>query len=249
MVSAVARPPHERDPVGRFDGRAADYARWRPDYPAAAFDAMLEGLPPGSAVADVGAGTGIASRALAERGCRVFAVEPNAAMRGAALPGAVEWRDATAEATGLADGSVRLVLCAQSFHWFDPSRALPEFRRILAPSGRLALLWNVREEADAFTAAYGRIVREAAGPDADIADRAFRAEAEVRRHFRGLRLLAFPHRQSLDVEGLLGRALSTSYVPRHGPARDRLVAALRDLAGPGTVTLVYRTELWLADRP
>jgi len=253
----MAKPYHERDPVERFHGRAEDYARSRPDYPAAAFDAMLHGLPAGCAAADAGAGTGIAARALAERGLRVIAVEPNVEMRAAAARparGAVEWVDGTAERTGLPDAAVRLVVCAQSFHWFDPGAALPEFLRVLEPGGRLALLWNVRDESDPFTAAYGRLVRDAAGPDRDLAGRQFTEEAVVRRFFRDLRLLLFRHEQRLDSFGLVGRALSASYVPRSGPAHDRLMAALRDLhaahaRSDGFAGLVYRTELWLAERP
>ncbi len=216
----MTRPLHQRDPIARFHGRAEEYARFRPDYPREAFDAMLHGLPGDCAVADIGAGTGVASRPLAERGLRLLAIEPNAEMRSCATPperGAIEWREGSAEATGLPDSAVHLVLCAQSFHWFDPGAALPEFLRILAPGGRLALMWNVRDEEDALTAAYGRLVREAAGPDKDLAGRQFTEEAVVRHFFGGLRLLLFRHEQRLDSGGLLGRAMSASYVPRSGP--------------------------------
>ena len=82
------QPLYRQDPTGRFRDRAADYAAARPSYPAAALDALLEGLgaPAALVVADVGAGTGIAARLVAERGARVLAVEPNAAMRAAAEP-------------------------------------------------------------------------------------------------------------------------------------------------------------------
>src|SRR5439155_1443196 len=104
--------------------------------------------------ADVGAGTGIASRQLAAHGVRVLAVEPNAEMRAAAIrhPG-IEWRAGTAEATGLDSGIVGLVLCAQAFHWFRAQHALAEFSRILRPGGRLALMWNSRDRADPLTRA------------------------------------------------------------------------------------------------
>src|SRR5689334_17665803 len=110
---------HEMNPTGRFSDRAGDYARFRPTYPAAAIDAVLDGLTPPITAADVGAGTGISATLLADRGVRVFAIEPNAAMRASAAPNPlVEWREGSAERTSLADHSVDLVLCAQAFHWF-----------------------------------------------------------------------------------------------------------------------------------
>ena len=55
---------------------------------------------------------------------RVTAIEPGATMRGAAAPHAhVVWVTGTAEATGLPDQSLDLVLCAQSFHWFRTEEA------------------------------------------------------------------------------------------------------------------------------
>ena len=145
------------NPTGRFSDHAEDYRRYRPDYPAAALNAILEGLgdPAELEAADVGAGTGIASRQLAAHGVRVLAVEPNAEMRAAAIPHpGIEWRAGTAEATGLDSGIVGLVLCAQAFHWFRAQQALAEFSRILRPGGRLALMWNSRDRADPLTRAY-----------------------------------------------------------------------------------------------
>ena len=74
------------DSVTRFDDRASDYVRYRPSYPVAAIDWILEGVgPPATLVAaDVGAGTGISARLLGDRGVRVLAIEPGVKMRGAA---------------------------------------------------------------------------------------------------------------------------------------------------------------------
>jgi precorrin-6B methylase 2 len=68
----------ELDTVGRFSDRVADYAKYRPTYPAEAVRAILAGLgPPERLVAaDVGAGTGISARLLGDEGVRVVAVEP-----------------------------------------------------------------------------------------------------------------------------------------------------------------------------
>jgi SAM-dependent methyltransferase len=60
-----------------FDEAAGLYDRARPGYPAALFDDLVEltGIGPGSRVLEIGSGTGQATGPLAERGCRVVAVE------------------------------------------------------------------------------------------------------------------------------------------------------------------------------
>src|SRR5262249_15013557 len=142
------------------------YRRHRPDYPAASIDAVLEGLgaPASIVAADVGAGTGISSQLLAARGVRVLAIEPNEAMRAAGERHArIEWREGTAEHTGLEAGSVSLVLSAQAFHWFRPAESLAEFHRVLAPRGRLALMWNTRDRLDPLTLGYVEAIHAVGG--------------------------------------------------------------------------------------
>jgi SAM-dependent methyltransferase len=136
--------------AGDFGPQARFYAHARPGYPEALIDALLarSGVGPGALVADIGAGTGIASRLLAARGLRVIAIEPSAAMRAQAAPGAgIEWRAGTFEATGLADATLEWAVGAQSFHWAEPRRALPEMRRILKAGRRFTVLWNDRDTA------------------------------------------------------------------------------------------------------
>ncbi len=248
------RDPEERTPTTRFGDRAAAYAAGRPDYPAAAIDAVLERLGDRPRVADVGAGTGISSRLLAARGCAVDAVEPNAEMRGAAadVPGIV-WHAATGEATGLDAASVNLVCCAQAFHWLDAAAAVAEFHRILVPGGRLALVWNVHDADDPATAAYRAVIlaHETEPPtspwatEIDVAGR-------IAPHFRGYGLLRVPHEQQLDETGLLRRAASSSYLPRSGPAAAALAGDLRALFGEraeqGRFRIRYRCEVHLAER-
>src|SRR5262245_18241062 len=109
----MAKNGYDLDPTRRFSDRTQEYVRFRPTYPASAIDHMLAGLsdPSRLIAADIGAGTGISALLLAERGVRVWAVEPNAEMRAAAAPHPhVTWQDGTAEATGLPPGSVDLVL-------------------------------------------------------------------------------------------------------------------------------------------
>lgn len=244
--------------AARFSGRVDDYVRYRPTYPPAAIDAVLAGLGPASAltVVDVGAGTGISARLFVERGARVIALEPNPEMREAARASGLDVRDASAERTELPDRSADVVSAFQAFHWFATAAAVREFARLLRPGGRVALVWNVRDDADAFTRAYGAIAdldsaaaqrAGSAAEDPDVVD-LFRD-----RGFADVRTLTFANAQRLDVEALIGRARSASYVPREGPEHDAIVRGLRELHarfadGEGFVRLAYSTNVHLADR-
>ncbi|RBP64731.1 methyltransferase family protein [Brevibacterium sanguinis] len=113
------------------------YDAVRPGYPEAALD--LVGDWSGLRVCDLGAGTGILSRLLLERGADVVAVDPDAAaLERNPVPGRV----GTAESTGLPDACVDVVTVAQAWHWFDEATAGEEIARILAPGGRLLVLIN-----------------------------------------------------------------------------------------------------------
>ncbi|MCM2420863.1 class I SAM-dependent methyltransferase [Streptomyces sp. RKAG293] len=131
-----------------FNAIAAEYAAARPSYPPALFDAVeeLAGRSlTGASVIDVGAGTGIGTRLLRERGARVTAVEPGegmAAQLRAALP-AVPLVRADGNALPFADGAADFVTYAQAWHWTEPARSVPEALRVLRRDGALALWWNV----------------------------------------------------------------------------------------------------------
>src|SRR5262245_8336889 len=111
------------DPRERFSGNAAGYAQYRPSYPPAIVDGILAaaGVSPGDPVADVGCGTGIFTRLLAERATVVTGIDPNEPMlaEARAAGGSATYVRGEAEATGLPDQSVALVTVAQAFHWFD----------------------------------------------------------------------------------------------------------------------------------
>ncbi len=243
----------------RFTTRAGAYVASRPSYPSAAIDAILSGLgdPAGLVVADLGAGTGISARLIADRGPRVFAIEPNAAMRNAAQADPrITWVDGTAEQTTLADRSVDVVAAFQAWHWVDHAIATAEACRILRPGGNLSVVYNERDERDPFTAGYGEIVRRYASEDTE----ARRANALV--HVLGIdpsrtTRMEFRNSQTLDRAGTHARAESTSYLPQSGPAAAAMHADIdvlldRFAAGAGIamhlVTIVARVDL-ATDKP
>ena len=259
MQPPTDHPPlYTMNPTERFSARAETYAKYRPSYPDAAIAAILADceLNPSFLAADIGAGTGISTRLLADRGARVLAIEPNAAMRAAAAPHLrVEFRSGTAEATQLLDQSVNLVTCFQAFHWFNPEPALAEFHRILKPAGRLAIAWNHRDRTDLFTAEYSQILKHASKhhPAEKRTRRRASESLPASPHFVGVHHQVFRHQQVLDLDGLIGRTLSASYIPDSGPELESVLVELRTLHqkwadADQQVYLTYRTDLYLAER-
>lgn len=136
---------------GDFTLLAEKYAQYRPGYSPVVLDAFigLAKAPRKEIIcADVGAGTGIWTRQLASKGLKLYAVEPNDAMRAAGKEQNGEldiaWIAGSAEATGLPDASVDMVCMASSFHWPDFDKAIAEFDRILKSGGIFMALWNTR---------------------------------------------------------------------------------------------------------
>jgi SAM-dependent methyltransferase len=129
-----------------FGVQAELYDRVRPGYPPGALDAVLSAGA--RRVADIGAGTGKLSQALAARGLSVIAVEPDDAMRSvlATQIPVADVRAGAAEALPLTDGEVDAVAFAQSLHWVDAQTAASEAARVLAPGGLLAMLWNLPDD-------------------------------------------------------------------------------------------------------
>ncbi|MED5622454.1 class I SAM-dependent methyltransferase [Ideonella sp. BN130291] len=243
--------------AGIFSGKVADYIVSRPDYPAALFDALVQcgALPAGADVADIGAGTGLLTHALLQRGHRVTAVEPNDEMRSAcdaslgAHPG-YRSTSGRAEATGLAEASVDLITAAQAFHWFDVMPARHEALRILRPAGQVALVWNDRVGSDPLQVALDALFAEFGGSRRS-AMLAHDDRSQVPEFFGGMpQQQDFAHQHRLDLAGLLSLVFSRSYMPaRESDDGRRAVRAIEAVfarfADAGRVAMRYRTVLML----
>lgn len=261
-----------RTPARSFDAWAGDYDRYRPTYPDELFGLIGERLelPDGPEVADLGAGTGRASLAMARLGWRVTAVEPGIAMLEQLRAAAgreglrIETREASAEATGLPAASVDVATAGQAFHWFDAPRAIAEMRRIVRPRGGVALFWNVRDpDRSAFVAAYHRLLE--AYPAGDDAARYLRAGVASGRDatrravaavegFDGLELVELQHAVEMSADDFVGMAFTASYV-RLMPA-DRQARFRTELTGllerhglsDGRFSLPYHIDCWITRR-
>ena len=164
---------------------ASDYDELRPSYAPEAVMWVAErgSLRRGSIVVDLAAGTGQLSRRFAPLGVDLIAVEPAANMRAVLeerLP-TIRVEEGTAEAIPSADGSVDAVVVGNAFHHFERMKAFAEIRRVLRPSGVLALFWAWPPEEEQLSLPLMREIDqvvEAARGSNDIAT-AYRSWSEV----------------------------------------------------------------------
>ncbi|MEK9672287.1 MAG: class I SAM-dependent methyltransferase [Rhodospirillaceae bacterium] len=253
----------------RFTGLAETYAKFRPTYPDDALAAIGGfwgiGGPVPKRLVDVGAGTGISTRALfnalggAASGWEVHLVEPNDDMREQAkavvkdLPG-IAVVDAQAESLPFSASRVGLLNAAQAAHWFDRPRFYDEAKRVLAPGGTLCILYNNRSLFDdPLMAAFESLVEETASSykrnyrswDLMSELNALDWAAEVTEQIR-------PWVWKVPPEAFAGLMLSRSkmrpFVDVHGPDHARALIidlAVRHANADGTVDILYQTQAGL----
>jgi SAM-dependent methyltransferase len=246
-VRAV-RDGYTSEQAASFGVAAAEYERARPSYPSAAIEWML---PAGArAVADVGAGTGKLTRALAGRGLEVVALEPSEGMRltlEAELP-EVRALAGRGERLPLADDSVDVVTYAQAWHWVDEGAALAEAARVLRPGGRLACVWNVRDDTVGWMRELSRLI------DRFGTNTMFPEDYSFGSPFGPTERLDVPWSRPIDEQSLIDLLASRSYMIV-APEEERqaffaevheLVATHPELAGHESFEMPYVTRCFRA---
>ena len=242
---------------------ADDYDRLRPGPPADALDWLV---PAGCEIAvDLGAGTGLFSRALAGRVGQVIAVEPDDRMRAvlAARSPGVRAVAGRGEAIPLPDGCVDAVFVSSAWHWLDHAVAVPEIARVLRDGGRLGVIWTSRDRrADWVAELDARPRRDAGRPDGDARDAAG-AGPRRRPHavtladdapFVNVASASFTTTRSMTVGDAVDW-LGTYSTLITAPAAERAAALavsrealLRRVDGNGMVEIPMRAACWRADR-
>ena len=238
-----------------FQAGALAYERGRPGYPAAAIRWLCSELElrPRRTLLDVGAGTGKLTRELVASGAEVVAVEPVPGMRDVlerTVPG-VRVLDGTAEALPVAAQSVDAITVAQAFHWFDVPRTLAEFHRVLRPGGRFALIWNRRRLEEPLHQEISRIIEPYHGDTPSHARGAWREPVAASGLFGQVGELEVRYEQELDVEGVVDRVGSTSYIAAlEERERAHVLGRVRELAARWTepLRLGYTTETYVYER-
>lgn len=217
---------NDMDSKAIFSEKAEDYAAFRPSYPTALIDFLVDinALSSSSTVADIGCGTGILAELFLKSGNAVFGVEPNPEMRRASETYLSNYTDfktvaGSAEETTLFDKSVDLISVGHAFHWFRPGETLREFQRIIRRGGFVLLCWNERRvDRPPFNKLYDQLIKKYGN-----APRSNRGRPHVREDViegflkkETIKRMVLSNTQILDWEGIKGRFLSSSYAPPPG---------------------------------
>ncbi len=153
-----------------------------------------------------------------------------------------------AEAIPLPAASADVVASAQAFHWFDHDNALPEIVRVLRPAGRIALVWNTRDDRDPWMARLSAIIGNESIQESDVVP-----VLDASGLFGPVETAAFSFQQVLDRDGLLDLVLSRSYLAKlppveREPVLDAVGRLYDETAGSEGALLAYVTECFRAER-
>ncbi|HEX2926500.1 MAG TPA: class I SAM-dependent methyltransferase [Ruminiclostridium sp.] len=223
----------------KFTGKARIYQKYRAHYPEQFIEYLFftGELDKHSTIADIGSGTGILTRQLLEKGCRVLGVEPNDDMRTIAEMELASYKNfvsvnGTAENTTLQEKSADCLTAAQSFHWFDPESFKSECRRVLKPGCKVVLVWNSRimeskvilENAEICSQLCPKFRGFSGGYDENPSSYlSFFRQGECE-------LKTFENNIVYNREAFVGRNLSSSYAPKMGEDNyDRFIYELNNL--------------------
>lgn len=232
-----------------FSGHAADYAKFRPDYPAELFDYLASISPQRGLAWDCATGNGQAAVGLATYFDSVIATDASAQqIESARLHPRVSYRVAPAEESEIDSDSVDLILVAQALHWFDLNRFFTEAKRVSKETGKLAvsnyLHIKISPEIDALVS---KFYRETTGPfwppERHLVETNFES---TQFPFPELPSPQFKMRQQWDLDQLAGYLGTWSATKKFIAARgfdpvDSLLEELRAIWGnPG----LARQAIW-----
>jgi SAM-dependent methyltransferase len=238
--------------AGSFGAVAGAYDAARPSYPVEAV-AWLTGPPPLDVI-DLGAGTGKLTELLVAAGHRVSAVDPSTDMLEqlrARLPGVLT-AVGGAEDVPLPDASADVVTAAQAWHWFDDTLAPAECARLLRPGGRLALVWNERDESVDWVRAIWEPLNRTGSVGMSLLVDGWQTAVTEHAPFGPMQQAVFRYEQTLSRAGILQLVSSRSGVALLEPAAKATllaeVAAVLD-SHPGSrdresLVLPYETRCY-----
>lgn len=212
----------------RFDNISDVYDNVRPRtprFPAETAVRYLNRRP--AVVVDMGCGSGLSSVLWTEYCDNVVGIEPNEEMiklAGRRAGDRLHFVKAFSHETGLAEKSVDIVTCSQSFHWMEPKSTLCEVNRILSPGGVFMVIdydwppvsdWRVEKSFDDMYALAKELEKRApASPEAGRRWDKNKHTSVIREsgYFRYVREIYFESSESCDADRLYSMALSQSRI-------------------------------------
>ena len=205
-----------------FSGASSDYQRNRPTYPAALFEFLAAQTPAHQCAWDCATGTGQAAQMLARHFAHVIATDASTTQIASAVPDPrIDYRVATAEASGIESESVDLITVAQALHWFDIPAFFHEARRVLKPRGIIAVwsynLLTIEPAIDAvINHLYGPVLDAYWPPERRLIETDYR---DVEFPFEQIATPAFAMETHWTLDQLLGYLRTWSAVRRYQSER------------------------------
>ena len=247
-----------RTPAARFSDRAEDYVKYRRITRPKSRTLCRKPAACGPSMSSL---TSAAARdcwpkIFLDIGNHVIGVEPNPEMRVAGEEYLAAYPNFT-----IKDGQRRGKLCptpastlsslARPSTGFNPSTTRTEFARILKPGGWAVLIWHDRNvDSTPFLRAYEDFVRRHSIDYEQVAHKYVATYAALEEFFapNKMMLIQQHNQQRLDFDGLRGRLLSSSYIPKSGERYEALSRELPDLfsshAANGHIVLQYDTKIY-----
>ena len=166
----------------RFSGHAADYAQYRPRYPAALFEYLSSVAVDRELAWDCATGSGQAASGLAGFFDKVIETDASEEqIANAERHDRIVYSVANAEKSGLESHAVSLITVAQALHWLFLDAFYNEAKRVLKPNGALAVwCYNLFEISPQIDSLVTKFYRETVGPYWDserrLVETGYRAE-------------------------------------------------------------------------
>jgi SAM-dependent methyltransferase len=239
-----------------FGSIAHDYDRLRPGPAPEALDWLI--TPDIKVAVDLAAGTGLLTRALAERVPTVIAVEPDPQMRAVLeerTPG-VQVLEGVGEAIPLPDASADALCISSAWHWMDPDRALPEIARVLRDGGLFAVLRSGRDRAIPWVRDLDGLPGQAKSDGGPQSGNVSRGAVMLPDHrlFDDERTELFPANRPMSVEDIVAMcgtysAIITASAADRAEVLDSVRAELAErFPGQTEIDFPMRTAVWRATR-
>lgn len=232
----------------------------RPEYAPGAIAEMLAyaGVKPGDKSCDVGAGAAHLTLELAKFGLKVWAVEPNDAMRANGIKRTerypdVQWFEGVGEDTGMDPEKFDLVTFGSSFNVCDRQQALKETSRILKAGGYFACMWNHRDLDDPLQQQIEEVIKQ------NIAGYSYGTRREDQTEiiassglFEPVRFISGQVKHQMAAEDFIEGWKSHGTVYRQSPeVFEKIVSEIRQVVEAlhqETITVPYTTRIWMAQK-